>query len=357
MRCPNCNEPVLETDRFCGNCGYSFDDEENYDNDERDNRKYDKDEDVEVLKIGGRHRDDEAREDFGDAGADFRSDRERYDDEVDEYGRDDFGRDEYGRDDLGRDGEREGRGIFPNSNVSDEEKQRKRTERREQLQKYQQRAREQFQAMGSSSFMKDLGLLVKAAFLAPSRAVDERVRINPIVNLSVIGVFVLLYSILLYVIALGRREELAITAIDVSGRTGFSSFLYILMAFILLFATGYILLFLMHIIAFRERADMRQLFTDYTMLLMYVFVLFFLAWLLLILSVNYAGMILFFTAIVLFAIIPVYLFLKYTKHNTLKVDSFYVVTAYTIIATVVITILMNIIYNQFIYTLIFDLGA
>lgn len=284
MECPRCHEPVLETDKFCGKCGYRFDENEDGQS---------------------------ARDDF-------------YEDAI------------YEED------------VYENSNTATDKehtaplKRERQEERSEKVDDFKKKSQAQWNQIVTSDFMKDLKSLFINSIKQPQKAKDDSWYVSYPVSLTVIGVFILVYSLLLF-IPVNNMDGFGLSRLG--NTTGTSAFLYILLGHFLFVLLGFIFVYVINKFLSDKPVKLKKLLSDYTLLLIPVFIVLLFAWLMMVVGLTTIGLAFYLLGVILLLILPLFLFFD-SPHTELKMDAYLFIVLYVIIAGAVILVPLALILDQ-----------
>lgn len=286
MECPRCHEPVLETDKFCGKCGYRFD-------------------------------------------------------EID---------DERAHDDIYKDATYEAEDTYDYDNTTGEPdkrdeaalKRERQQERSEKVDEFKKRSQAKWDQITTSQFMKDLKDLFINSLKQPQKAKNSAWFVSVSVALSVIFVFTLLYSLLLF-IPVNNMDGFGLSRLG--NTTGASAFLYILLGHFLFFLLGFLFVFIINKFMSDKPLKLQKLLSDYTLLLIPVFLVLLFAWLMMVVGLTTIGLAFYLLGIIILLILPLYMFFD-SPHTKLTMDAYLFIVLYVIIAGALILVPLALILDQ-----------
>lgn len=278
MECPRCHETVLDTDVLCGKCGYRFD-VDNHDDFTK--------EDVESVK------------------------KPSYDFDV--------------------------------SSEKDEAaiKSERRAERVEKVDALRKKSQAQWDQIVASGFMKDLKLLLSNGIRRPEATKNDSWYATLLVPLTVLAVFILLYSLMLFV-PVANMDGFSMSRI---GGTGLATFSYILLGHTSLILLGFVYVFIINTFLSDKKSSFAKLLSDYTVLLIPVFIVLLFAWLMMIVGLTLIGLAIYLLSLLLLLIIPLYMLFD-GPHTKLKSDAYQFIILYVIIAGTLLFLPLVLVLDQ-----------
>lgn len=283
MECPRCHEPVLATDKFCGKCGYHFDENE--------------------ITPG-------VRDDI-------------YDDAT--YEADD----EYDGDKA----ETQEEAVL---------KREKQQERSEKVDAFKKKSQAQWNQLVTSHFMQDLKGLLINSIKQPQKTKNDAWHVSYPVALTVILVFILVYSLLLF-IPVNNMDGFGLSRLG--NTTGTSAFLYILLGHFLFVLLGFLYVFIINKFLSDKPVKLQKLLSDYTLLLIPVFLVLLFAWLMMVVGLATIGLAFYLLGFIILLILPLFMFFD-SPHTELKMDAYLFIVLYVIIAGAVILVPLALILDQ-----------
>lgn len=289
MECPRCHEPVLATDKFCGKCGYRFDENEN----ENDNEM-----------------EQNTRDDI-------------YDDAT------------YEADDVYDD-------TTTDKQESSALKRERQQERNEKVDAFKKKSQAQWDQIVTSTYMKDLKGLFVNSIKHPQKTKNDAWHVSYSVALTVIGAFILLYSLLLF-IPVNNMDGFGLSRLG--NTTGTSAFLYILLGHFLFFLLGFLFVFIINRFLSDKPVKMQKLLSDYTLLLIPVFLVLLLAWLMMVVGLATIGLAFYLLGVIILLILPMFVFFD-SPHTVLKIDAYLFIVLYVIIAGALILVPLALVLDQ-----------
>lgn len=279
MECPRCHETVLDTDTFCGKCGYRFD-AEHHD-------EFDHSEPQPVEK---------SSYDYDTA------------DETDEAAL----------------------------------KRERREERSEKVDALKKQSQARWNQVVTSDFTKDLKTSLVSGVRKPASTKDGAWYAAIPVSLTILGAFLLLYSLILF-IPIYNMDGFGLSRLG--NTSGMSTFLYILLGHVLLITLGFLYVFIINQFLSDKKTSVTKMLSDYVVLLIPVFIVLLFAWLMMVVGLSIIGVVIYLLSMLLLLVIPLFMLFD-GPHTRLKMDAYQFIILYVIIAGTLLFIPLLLVLDQ-----------
>lgn len=186
--------------------------------------------------------------------------------------------------------------------------------------------------------------MLKTAFKNPGKSIGSKEYFPPAITASVIGLFILLFSVLTFIFARSSTSEVA----TFYGETivPASILIQLFMYTLLLFALFFGILFALNALIIKNSVPWQKALNDYAVSSIVVISFYIFGVILEMIRLYEIGAIFLAIGGLLFAFAPLYIFLRYAENNNTKFDSFYSLVLYIIFSAIAYYIVVRIIIAQ-----------